>query len=261
MVSPKVLIGSLIVLVIVLVTLAACGGSGGPPQDVIERASAAAGDVTSYHFIMSVTLSVEEAGEIDVAEGEGDYLAPDRVWVRGMPGEEQIIIGRNLYRRGSESSEWRVVEIPEGTPPGMGYASMMDPQANLEFLTSPDEGVVWLPDEVIDGVDTWHYRRTVDIVEHMGLIERMEGETDPEEKEWWQEVIDLTRERETTLEFETWIGKEDYLVRQTRSAQSVKALYSDDPFDIAIPEGATYTITWTMKLSKFDEAVEIEAPF
>ena len=46
---------------------------------------------------MLVTLTVEEGGVIDVAEAEGDYLAPDRLRLETTQEEEQqetVVIGR-----------------------------------------------------------------------------------------------------------------------------------------------------------------------
>ncbi len=260
MASPRALLGSLILLPLLLLTIAACSKTEAPPlEGVIEKASAAAQEVTSYHFTWSITLSAEGIGEFDVGEIEGDYLAPDRAWVRAIPGEEQIIIGRKWYRRDSESSDWRVHDLSEGMLPAMGYGYFVDPQANLYNLTYPNEDVVWLSDEVIDGVDTWHYRRTVDLLE--GRIEEIEAETDPAEKEMMQAILDSLIDVEITLEMEGWIGKDDFLVRQIRGVQSVKALSTDEIFEIAIPEGTRYTVMMTITLSDFNAPVEIEAPF
>ena len=121
-------------------------------------------------------------------------------------------MGRKWYRRESDSAAWRIADLPEGMPhPLLAEAS----------LESPYEDVVWLPDEVIDGVDTWHYRRTVDLLEK--LIATMEAETDPAEKEMLQALLDSLTDAEMTLEMEVWIGKDDFLFRIISADAAVKA--------------------------------------
>ena len=138
------------------------------------------------------------------------------------------------------------------------FAGMVDPQRNLEFMKSPSQSVVKLDDEAIDGVESWRYRTSVDLLETQ--IRAMEEETDPELKASLQELVEIFRKQATTQTTEVWIGKEDYLVRQLRVATSQNAAGSQGFGDITIPEGTRFTVTMTLRFSGFNEPVEIEAP-
>ena len=264
------LIGSLIVLCFLLLTFAGCSKAKElVPALVLEKAYAATTEeVTSFHFTISGANTAEGMGEIGIFEGEGDYLAPDRLRIRGTKGSElgeTITIGNKMYMRESESSPWTMREFPQEMPPtATRYAGMVDPQKNLEFMKSPSESVVKLDDEAIDGVKCWRYRTSIDHLEKQ--IQAMEEETDPEIKASLQELVEIFRKVEMTQTNEVWIGKEDYLVRQFRIAASQNAVGSQEwtnssEFgDITIPEGTRFTVTMTLRLSGFNEPVEIEAP-
>ncbi len=258
------LIGSLIVLCFLLLTFAGCSKAKElAPALVLKKAYAATTEeVTSYHFSISGAVTADGMGEIGIFEGEGDYLAPGRMRGRGTNGlelGETISIGNKLYMRESESSPWRMREFPQEMPPmSTRFAGMVDPQKNLEFMKSPSESVVKLDDEAIDGVKSWRYRTSVDFLE--AQIQAMEEETDPELKASLQELVEIFRKQAMTQTTEVWIGKEDYLVRQLRIATSQNAVGSQEFGDITIPEGTRFTVTMTLRLSGFNEPVEIEAP-
>ena len=258
------LIVSLIVLCLLLLTFAGCSKATElAPALVLKKAYAATSEeVTSYHFSASGAVTADGMGEIGIFEGEGDYLAPDRLQGRGTKGlelGETITIGNKMYMRESESSLWRMREFPQELPPmSTRFAGMVDPHKNLEFMKSPSESVVKLDDEGIDGVKSWRYRTSVDLLETQ--IRAMEEETDPELKASLQELVEIFRRQAMTQTTEVWIGKEDYLVRQLRIATSQNAVGSQEFGDITIPEGTRFTVTMTLRLSGFNEPVEIEAP-
>jgi len=263
------LIGSLIGLCLLVLTFAGCSKAKElVPALVFEKAYAATTEeVISFHLIISGAATAEGMGEIGIFEGEADYLAPDRLRWRVTKGSgglvirlgETIMIGNRMYMRESESSSWTMREFPqEMSPMATGLAEMVDLQKNLEFMKSPSESVVKLDDEAIDGVESWRYRTSVDLLETQ--IRAMEEEIDPELKASLQELVEIFRKQATTQTTEVWIGKEDYLVRQLRVATSQNAAGSQGFGDITIPEGTRFTVTMTLRFSGFNEPVEIEAP-
>ena len=125
-------------------------------------------------------------------------------------------------------------------------------------MKSPSESFVKLDDEAIDGVKSWRCRTSVNPVETQILA--MQEETDPELKASLQELVEIFRKQAMTQTTEVWIGQEDYLVRQLRIATSQNAVGSQEFGDITIPDGTRFTVTMTLRLSGFNEPVEIEAP-
>ena len=233
-------IGSLIVLCLLLLTFAGCSKAKElAPALVLQKAYAATTEeVTSFHSSISGAVTTDGIGEIGIFEGEGDYLAPDRLRGRGTKGSElgeTITIGNKMYMRESESSPWTMREFPQEMPPmSTRFAGLVDPHKNLEFMKSPSESVVKLDDEAIDGVKSWRYRTSVNLLEKQ--VQAMEEETDPELKASLQELVEIFRKQAMTQTTEVWIGKEDYLVRQLRIATSPNAVGSQEVGDITIPE-------------------------
>ena len=273
------LVGSLIAVCLLLPAFAGCSKAKElAPALVLEKAYAATNEgVTSFRFTMSGAVTAEGIEEIDFSEGEGAYLAPDRMrWqTRFFTIEEQLLehitISNKTYTKQSESYPWTVEELPQDSPQlATGFGGMVDPKQSLDFMKSPGENVTQLDDEAIEGVECWRYRRTIDALDvldsFMGRIDKMiknvekvtnQEMTDPEIKE----MVEAFQKMEMTLANDVWIGKEDYLVRQTRSVMFRNAVEDEVFGDITIPGGTRYTMTSTMKLSGFNEPVEIEAPF
>ncbi len=76
-----------------------------------------------------------------------------------------------------------------------------------------------------------------------------------------QREIDRYREAEVTGAYEVWIGKDDYLVRQTKFVWSGKSVESGAMIaDVAIPKGSMITSVYTWSYFDFNEPIEIEAP-
>ena len=263
----NLLISSVALLCLLLLASVGCSKAEElAPALVLERAYAATQEVTSYHFTMSVAVAAEGMGEFHVSNGEGDYVAPDRVRMKSTEGvelSEQINIGRKMYIKPSESSAWFVQEFPKDEPTfATGFGNMVDPKRNLEFMQSPGENVTQLDDEVIDDVESWRYRLPTTSTDPLkNLMEDIEKEADPQRKEMLGALIEVMRKMgERTRTTEIWIGKEDYLVRQFSTATSQNAVGSEEFGNITIPEGTRYTVTMTFKLFGFNEPVEIEAP-
>ncbi len=245
---------------LLLLTLAGCSKAEEvEPAEVMERAYAATVDeTTSFHFVTSDIVVAEGMGEMQSFSAEGDYQAPDRVRMSLTQEEgplETMLIGKVSYARDPETLRWGAYEFYEA-PPG-GWA---DPRNRLDFMEGPGDKVVRLDDEVINGVECWHFRVSNYVL--ATLIQAVDEAIDPEAREARQEMVDQWEAAATTNEIDVWIGKEDYLVRQTRSvlSQSAPEEIDDTLYDIAIPQGTTLTSTTMLNLSGFNEPVVIEAP-
>ena len=89
---------------------------------------------------------------------------------------EVIIIGRKMYIRDNEESQWSAMELPEN-PQGPAAWELL---RYLDvFISAAVEEVMELPSESMDGVECWRYRvdhnRTLD-----NALEQLEEATDLE---------------------------------------------------------------------------------
>ena len=86
------------------------------------------------------------------------------------------------------------------------------------FISAAVEEVMELPSESIDGVECWRYRvdhnRTLD-----SALEQLEEATDLETIEFLRAWVESIHREELIEWAEVWIGKDDYLVRQSRKVQ------------------------------------------
>ena len=254
------------VLLLIVLTLAGCDDSGEPTiQQALERAQAAnsTDEITSFHFTLKLIQAAEGMEETSSSVSEGYSLFPDRSRVftpnsfdTGL--SEVIIIGRKMYIRDNEESQWSAMELPENPqgPAAWELSRYLD-----VFISAAVEEVMELPSESIDGVECWRYRvdhnRTLD-----NALEQLEEATDLETIEFLRAWVESIRREELTEWTEVWMGKDDYLVRQYRNVQE-RTSDGEHEFgfpNVVIPEGTRYAMTVTLTFSDFNEPVEIEAP-
>lgn len=231
------------------------------PEIVIEKAHAATTEVKSFHFSMSMTMTGWSEG---IPLMEGNIVSPDRMHVAGeLEGQkyEMVYIGDKMYERDSETGQW---QIQEGRAAQAALVSMQRFAEGAQTMSIAErlkglEDIEELPEEVIDGINCVHYRGRIDPLK--GLREQLAEESDPKQKEGLQQLLEAQEQMEMTVTTEVWIGKGDYLVRQQRVIQSMKAppggiLDQGTP----VPERTIMTVTVVWRFSDFNEPVEIEAP-
>ena len=254
------------VLLLIVLTLAGCGDSGETTiQQALERAQAASTseEISSFHFTLELIQAAEGMEETSSSVSEGYLLFPDRSRIFtpnsfGTGLSEVITIGRMMYRRDNEESQWSAMESPDN-PPGLAaweLSSYLD-----VFISAAVEEVMELPSESIDGVECWRFRVDHNITLDSAL-EQLEEATDLETIESLRAWVESIRRAELAEWAEVWIGKDDYLVRQSRNVQERT---SDGEYEfgfpnVVIPEGTRFAITVTFTFSGFNEPVEIEAP-
>jgi hypothetical protein len=112
------------------------GGSGGTTsgtdatdedQALIDASLDQAGELKSYHFTFEVKESAFITQPIDV---EGDYVAPNKVYMKGKVGDEQveqIVIGTTVFVKDS-SGKWTKQAPDSEQSPGMAF----DPKSFVE---------------------------------------------------------------------------------------------------------------------------------
>ena len=234
-------------------------------MQALEKAQAAnsADEITSFHFTIKSIQAAEGMEETSSSVSEGYSLLPDRLRVFtpnsfGTGLSEVVIIGRKMYIRDNEESQWSAMESPDN-PPGLAAWEL---SRYLDvFVGDAVEDVIELPSESIDGVECWRYR-----VDHTSILDdlmkQMEEASDLETRERLERSVQGLQMAALTETREIWVGKSDYLIRQVREVQ---VRTSDGTFEfgypnVVIPEGAEFTVAGTFTFSGFNEPVEIEAP-
>jgi outer membrane lipoprotein-sorting protein len=198
----------------------------GSPADFTSRVYAATEKLTSYRIMISTYAN---SGEDVVASQqlEVSYLSPSFYHIKDSTTCEIILDGDNAYALTPELT---------GANGILQYGSSGASQTQLQFnlmLSKEDTlalidtlvNVKKLSDEEMDGVACFHYRGDVDVVRYMNnykakLIEQYPEMADVLDREWeyfteaWAEVNE---------QIELWVGKDDYLIRQTE----LNVLYPD----------------------------------
>jgi hypothetical protein len=162
----------------------ASGGMAATPADValIQQAVTATQELKSYHFTMMASGDIMT----QPVQLEGDFVAPDKLYVKGTAeGKqiEQVVSGGKAYQKDA-SGKWAEVQpTPEATPSGLGGAGLggalpgvnpndlvQDPniiKSLAPLLTSVGGFSDTQQDETINGVSTKHYTFKMDAASMM----------------------------------------------------------------------------------------------
>ena len=119
-------------------------------MQTLEKAQAAntSEEISSFPSLLSYVVSAEGMGDTSPSSlAEVDFLAPDR-WkgtnTYGTDATESIIIGKHMYEKRRDESEWRVRELPEDWP---GPAAWELSRYLDVFISAAVEEVMELPSE------------------------------------------------------------------------------------------------------------------
>jgi hypothetical protein len=113
----------------------------------------------------------------------------------------------------------------------------------LDTLTNLEK----LPDEGIEGIDCVHYRGGADVDR---AVDEQVANLDPAQPGYEEMLEAMERARQTKIEIELWIGKDDYLIRQMK-------------FDTQAPPediGGWDTSSSMVRYYDFDKPIKIEPP-
>jgi len=183
-------------------------------------------DVQSYRTIWSGTST--NRGKTSESYQEAAFATPDRYHLKVTEDgavSEFIAIGDTQYIKSSEKYSLDSLDL------------LLDPEA--------------LPPEEINGVECFHYRGAVDMERQW---EEMKESLDPSQPGYEDRLekmeFELERMRQSTIDYEFWIGKEDLLIRQMKYSGQVP---SED-------EGQWDTSNTTVQLYDINRPIAIEAP-
>jgi hypothetical protein len=178
-------------------------------------------------------------------------------------GEEKLLfevrnVGDKTYTKvnvGDQANEWQEqkdMTSSSSTPP----ENPLKPEQLAELLKKASKAEK-LADEKIDGVDTHHYKVTMDPAALIDAIAELAKTTDASatvDEEQLAQAKQLLKD--AIFEVDMWAGKQDLLLRQ------IKVHFNVDLKDAPEMQGATALIDLlvTNKSSKFNEPVTITAP-
>jgi hypothetical protein len=145
---------------------------------------------------------------------EAAFAAPDNYHVKiNDDGAESefITTGNTQYVKGSEISPVMMTALAQSTYTFLNIEYCLNA---LDLLVEPEP----LRLEKINGIECFHYKGTVDLESQW---EKMISESlDPSQPDYEDRLKMLEGEletiRETTIEYEIWIGRDDLLVRQMK---------------------------------------------
>jgi len=195
---------AIIVLAILLITQ-----PWGPnPQSVMARAYAATTELQSYRMLYRpITRDIE--GETSELTTESEFASPDSYHVKVIAdGDETefIITGGNQYVKSSNMRQNTSFTVARSS------SSFLTKEVTLQMLDGLTD-LQELSDEKIDGTDCLHYRGRVDMEKQIEDIKARLDPSNPHDARLLDEVEQL---RNWKTEVELWIGKHDYLIRQTK---------------------------------------------
>jgi hypothetical protein len=228
---------AVVVLIVVLVQPWAVN-----PEGIIAKAYSATEGLLSYRATMSGTAS-----EGDTSNAVTEFVYPDHFHARlTSDGEtdEFIIIGDKQYVKSGDMSRNTIIAFSNSA------SSILSKEATLKLIDSLTD-LEPLPDEKIEGVDSFHFKGNYDMGKQLeagkARLSEMESRMDADDYERMRG--DLRIFLNVNIEIELWIGKDDNLIRQI--VQTTR--YPDD-------EGKLQTTSATMTFYDFNEPIVIEPP-
>ncbi len=237
----KVLVPAVLIAALALSLSLPFGGSG--PSDFMSKVYAATERVTSYTFT-SAFATADANGATYSSYLEIAYSEPSFYRIRlskdGNQPSEIFMDSENIY---ALTPELTGVEAIIST----GDSSTMDLRMDLGIgvtLTKEDtlELLGWLinlnrlPDEKIDGVNCFHYQGEIDMDKYVAKYIATVTKQHPEMAD--EPLLSRMAEQMRTIrqEIELWVGKDDYLMRQTHLTMTAP--------DLAIPVYSDYHYTY-----------------
>jgi len=225
---------TIIIISSLCLTLPACSEEVPTPQpldasEIINNAIEKLKTINSFHFEL-----VHEGGRtpivmgLELDEAVGDVAKPDKLKttiiaaMRGMLVEVEVItIGVTTYMTNPLTKEWELC------PSEFSAISIFDPNAGITSILKDITNPAIVESEEGDKVNSYHIK----------------GEIPSESLR----PITLSSVEGVNVAVDVWIGKEDFLINQIR-------------VEGQITETEKPGIIRTLKLSNYDQEVEIESP-
>ncbi len=245
------------------VVLTGCGGDDEPKADGGASSAASGSAQDQERSTKAVRAAYDRTAEAESArmtvrtrlaaedrtitsEGKGvlDLAGGDSVMTITAEGQslEQRVVDEVLYQKAPEGKPWIKIDLEKvAAQQGVGNQQFGDPARTAAFAKAiTDKDVTEVGTEKIDGVNTTHYRVSVDVAELPGG-DRMREQLGP------------------TLPMQVWLDDDGRLRRQ-QIDMTVKntASASVKPGDGSAPQ--QLKMSTVMQFSDFGTEVDTEAP-
>lgn len=189
---------------------------------------------------MTVTLPDELSDQVGTDEIEMEEIFDDlSVYMRSSIFDQAMPSGK----------EWLLIDIADaGRRMGIDFQSLMggnmsDPAQMLDQLRAVSSEVEDLGSEEIDGVDTTHYRATIDYDRYVKLVKPAERARARTSIENLKAMLGSDEE-----EVEVWVDS-DHLVRRIA-----------ETFDYSVPDGGDVAMSMQIGFTDFGKEVDVEIP-
>jgi len=216
-------------------------------REVTTKAITATCEARSYRTSAVHTYTVNgETGEITY---ESEFVAPDRSRYktsRDGKWSETISIGDKSYIRSSEKPRWcqSPCQYEDGSSAQATSIPLEKELEPLNWLVNLEK----LPGEEIDGVNCWHYRGKVDMYAYVDMLQKTA------ETKYGQIPEHLEEMRRWRRNFELWVEKDIYLIRQLKEEMRFTMFNPD------MGEENLFTGSTTMRFYDFNKPISIEPP-
>ncbi|HLQ35216.1 MAG TPA: LppX_LprAFG lipoprotein [Chloroflexota bacterium] len=223
---------------LLLVVLAACAGVGAPAatptpalteQEIAQRAVDRLGALSSFHFELATDTGGKPLGSTAFAlvSASGDAARPDKLSASLQASVGGFVAAVSYVSAGGKhfmtdpiSRQWMEV------PPQFNTIAVFSPETGAPAIVKSLQGLKRQPTEQVEGVDSYHLAGTAPGDVLLPLL----GAAAPAQ-----------------LKADVWIGNGDFLTRRITLTG-------------AILQGEPETTVRTLKLSRFDQPVDIQAP-
>jgi len=204
------------------------------PSDFLDKVYAAAEGVSSYRFVNSMVL---EQAESEFSRGfDISFVAPSSYSIKATFNNSRVseifIDGENVYARTPNTSGIDALRV-FGNARNMETIldfdmtialSQEDTLDLLRFLANMKR----LSDANIDGIQCFHYTGDVDMEKYaQRYVDKIiEQNPDAAGTPFVQKLIDIYTG--ISQQVELWVGKDDYLMRQTKLTVTYPDNYQED---------------------------------
>lgn len=198
-------------------------------QEIADKSAETMKEVKSIHFVLEV-----ENGTMVVAPGitvdkvEGDAVRPDRMHLNTTANVAGFTVEIELI--GAEGKQYLLNPLTRRWEPlqvAFPASNLFEPERGVAEIMKNVKNLTKLPNETIDGVDSYHLKGTIDSTVIAAIVGGAASGS--------------------PVELEAWVGVNDFFIRQMKLGG-------------AVLQGDRAEAIRTLRLSRFNEPVTIEPP-
>lgn len=248
----KIFLITVTFIVMVALPFTSCSGSSLPPEEAISKTGEAIEEMQSYR-VENKGYFVDEQGEHE-SGSIVEFVAPDKLHILPLNESdngdvmESIRIGSVEYIKEVNGDNWTVRNWPESVSVRDNYA------AGIVKALGSLTGLKTLRNKKVEGVECFHYSGYFDTAAQ--AAER-KVDLDPSQPDYEGQLEMIKILENTNLEYEFWIGKDDFLLRKIKMNMEVSYTRHEGEEN----ESEEYhSSEYIMRLYDFNVSIQIDAP-